>query len=318
MTRIFPLPLRLLFCLLVWCATCAPWAPRSASALSPDESILDTKDSGLQELRNRFEAGIMRAGARPEDLDRGIFRWDWASYSSLDCQVTDQDRVRGRFEYWKYLDGNYRNLYSLRWRHDLGNDRATLLTTEFLDERNGYQYGGLYAGYQGTAGRDWRWAVQGGVGYDDENDLTGTLYLEALKPLSRTTLLRVSDSASGATPARYGSNTARLQLVQALHRRLAFTTDYRLYIYENADPDVNDLMSNEISTGLTWQARENLFLTSGYRYYWNDQSSAAHIPLVGARWQITRRIGAVVDYQVQFFEGGPTSNGFRLGMSLDF
>jgi len=293
--------------------------PQIAHAISPDEPLLTDRDSSLtlQQLRNRFESGFMTAGSRTEDLDRGIFRWDYAAYSNLNLQVTDKDRLRARFEYWKYLAGNYRNVYSLRWRHDLGRNRATLLTTEFLDERNGYQYGGLYLGYQGAAGRDWQWAAQIGMGYDTENDLMTVLYLETLKPLSRTTLLRLSDGLSIA-PSRYGSNTAAIHLVQALHKRLALNAGYRLYAYENTDPRVNDLMSNELTTGLTWQARENLFLSSAYRYYWNGQSTAAHIPLVGLRWQITRRIGAIADYQIQFFEGGPTNHAFRAGMSFDF
>ena len=288
------------------------------TAPAQEESVLRDQLDTLDTYRNRVEMGFLTSGADADDLDDGVFDWDYLVYSAYYYTLNDHDSIRLRHQYWRYLSKNYRNLYSARWRRTLDGGQAISVMGEYSDNDVGTDQGTLYFGYEDTVLRDLRYFARAGVGYNSESDWTGYMRLEGIKPITASTLLRMSDSFSQSTSG-FRSNTLRLNLIQLLHERLALNVGYRFYADWQADGSAaSDVRSHEGTAGLTWQARDDLYLTGGYSHYRNSEDVRVNTGSLEATWQVNKRVGAVAGYRAQFFDGGPVLHGFQVGLSYDF
>jgi hypothetical protein len=276
-----------------------------------------TLSSANPVLRNRIETGFLSSGADAEDLDEGIFGWDYVTYLNYRYQLNDTDRIRLRTEYWDFLSGNYRRYTSLKWRRQLPDVRAIFLMASFTDEHDGFRGGMAFAGYEGLLGRDFQYSARLGLGTNDSGDFTQSLVLEVQKPLTRTTLLRVSNDSYYST-SHFRSNAAKINVIQALSHRLALNLGYRLYLSNSGSRDIDNLTSDQVSAGLAYQFRENLYLFTEYAHYWNTSDTTADSGLLGTRWNITRNFSTIAAYRLQNFHGGPVNNGIQLGFAYDF
>jgi hypothetical protein len=270
----------------------------------------------LQE-RHQAEAGLLYSGADPRDLDQGVFGWDYVTYASYRYRPNTADQWRLRHQFWQYLDGNRRNVFDLSWRHRYSEQRALALAAGYLNSTDGYQLGSAYFGHQGPLGREGYFFAQGGLGTDSNTDLNGSLYLEALQPLTPKTLLRFREELFGCSSG-YFYNTVRFNVIQALSRRVALNLGYRLFGNDEVSEKAADLVSHECSGALICQLRENLFLSTKYRCYWNSLDREAHSMAYEARWNPKKRLSLIGGYQWQHVPSGPLNHGFRLGASISF
>ncbi|MFP4381040.1 MAG: hypothetical protein ACLFUS_11120 [Candidatus Sumerlaeia bacterium] len=277
----------------------------------------DLSTSSVQQrFRACFQSGYLGNGAEAEDLDQGIFGWDWATYNQFDVDLSEKDELRLRHDYWKYLSGNNRNRYQLRYRRWLKPFHGLLLTGEYQEYKYDYWKGMAYVGYQGLAGRDHLYAIQAGYGYDSNSDQFFNIRMEGIKPLAPTTVVYVVPGFT-ISPTNYRSTTMKVQLAQALHRRLAASAGWRFYYVDDYAGPQADLMSNEPNLGLTWQARDNLYILGGYRHYWNDDGVHADIPSLGFRWALHERFELIGEYEAQFFYGSSTNHAGRVGIKTN-
>jgi len=282
-----------------------------------EEPLLEEISQEETFFRHRILSGFLYSGGSAEDLDEGIFSWDYVTYSSYRYQLDEKNLFRINHQYWKYLSGDYRNLYKFEWWHRLKDYKAYSIALDYLEDKEDYEAGNVYFGYQSRLGKDLQWFAQVGMGMDSDHKFNTSLSLEAIKPLSPTTVLRVCDDYSYSTSG-YQSNALRINLIQALHRRLAMNLGYRFFVNEQDEEDVEDITSHEGSLALIYQIRDNMFLTGRYRHYWNNQDVRANIYSLENRWNISKRLSVVGGYEFQQYNDGPTNHGFLVGMWFDF
>ena len=269
------------------------------------------------DFRNQVTMGFLHSGADAEDIDEGIFGWDYVSYFSYRYRINEKNRVRFKHQYWSYLDKNYKNVFDLKWQHQIKPFHILSVSTGYIQDKEKFREGNVYLGYQGLAGKDFQWVSKVGFGYDSEHDANMSLVFEGLKPLSNSTLLRFSDTIYAST-SHYRSNEFKVNLIQALHKRLALNMGYRFFINNQADNDTDDLSSHEASAALTWQMLENVYLTGKYRHYWNSADTEADTFSLISKWDINNRLCLTGGYQYQDYDSAPDSNSFMLGMTFDF
>ena len=296
--------------LLAFAAACAP-------CFAQNDVLLERAVTTETKTGNRVETGFLTSGADAEDLDRGVFVWDYLAHTTYYYQMNDRDNLRLRYQYWDFLNHNRRNFTSLRWRRQLSPTNAYWILGDYTDEEKGSRNGNLCFGYQDLLKPDLQWAAQLGAGYDHQHDVNTTLFLEVLKPLTVSTLLRASNDVCLASSG-YRSETFRLHLIQALHKRLAMNLGYRFFGDHQISDDVDDVVSHEGSCALVFQALDNVFLTTRYGRYLNESHVQADSISLGAIWRVTKRVSTTAGYRLQRFHGGPTDHGFRVGVSVDF
>jgi hypothetical protein len=289
-------------------------------ASAREESLIESTSvtaSSSMLLRNHIETGFLSSGAEAQDLDEGVFTWNYATYLNYRYQLNNTDRVMLRMEYWDFLTGNNRKYTSLKWRRQLPDARALFFMASFTDEHDGFKGGMAFAGYEGLIGKDFQYSARLGLGTNNDGDFTQSLDLEIQKPLTRSTLLRVGNDSYYST-SHYLSNAAKINIIQALNRRVALNLGYRLFLSDSGSRDVDNLTSDQISAGLAYQAREDLYLFTEYAHYWNTSGIKSDSGLLGARWNITRYFTTIAAYRLQDFHGRPANSGFQLGISYDF
>lgn len=274
----------------------------------------DTKPEGT---RNVLESGFLYSGGDDADLDEGVFAWDYVTYLNYRHRFGEKDWLSLRHQYWKFLDNNYRNSYQVGWWRQFNPRQAISVSSYFLDEMEGYQAASVYFGYQDYVLKDMKYYIQAGGGRDNNQEWHGDLYVEAIKPLTRSTLLRLRNEYVQST-THYRSDTFRINLIQALHRRLALNLGYRYFANNQANRLFDDLTSHSVSSMLTWQAREDLFLMGGYRRYWNSADTTANAWTVESRWNVSEDFSLVAGYRLQHYDNGPFDHGFRVGVAYSF
>jgi len=215
------------------------------------------------------------------------------------------------------VDERYRNIYEIAWRRRQDDYVATSVSFALLDERSGYRLGTGYIARQGRLADDGYWFAQVGLGMNSEEDYHGDLYIELVKPLSRSTLLRVRNEVFGST-GELIYDTFRLNLIQALSQRLALNVGYRIFAESQPAADADDLLSHEGSVAFVLQAWDNVFLAAKYRYYWNSVVRSVNSVSLESRWNLNQRLSLVGGYQLQHFDKGLIGHGFRAGVSLSF
>ncbi len=301
-----------------WCAGFLAWLCGCACVQGQkdflfDETLAphDTKD------HHQIDAGFLYSGADSPDLDRGVFGWSTVTYAAYRWRLDDKDQIRLRHQFWQYINDNQRQVAELSWWHQTKPNHAISFSADYLIEKEGYQLGSGYFGYQGLACKNWLYFVQGGLGGDSQHDIHGDVFIDLLKPLSSSTLLRFRNEYFAAT-SDYYQDTTSLNLIQALSHRLAFNVGYRFFANHEIRDGVNDLVSHEGSATLIFQARHNVFLSGRYRHYWNSAARELNSYSSEARWHPTPRFSLIGGYQLEQFRTGLLNHEFRAGVSFSF
>jgi hypothetical protein len=294
-----------------------------------EERMIGMGVEGPAQPNNILEFGFLTSGGAEQDLEDGIFSWDYATYLYYRYRIDEKSRLRFNHQMYKYLDGEDRNTYSVDWRRELKAFQAFSISGEFSDDSSGYQSGTAYFGYQGLCMRDLQWYARVGAGADSDSQAHGNLYLEAIKPLTQSTLLRFSNSSQGSSSG-YWSDSLRLNIIQALSRQLALNVGFRVFADRVPDggieedvagekvDDADDFTSYEINSALVCLARENLSVTGQYRYYWNSEDTIANIFSLGGRWRFSKRQSVKASYQAAIYDDAPVSHGIEAGYAIEF
>ena len=129
---------------------------------------------GLEEPNqpnNTLEFGFLSSGGSESDLEDGIFTWDYATYLYYRSQIDEKTRLRFNHQFYRYLDGEYRNTYSVDWRRELQAFHAFSISGEVSSDSTGYSAGTAYFGYQGLRKPDLQWYVRAGAGAAAESEV---------------------------------------------------------------------------------------------------------------------------------------------------
>jgi hypothetical protein len=274
--------------------------------------------------RHRMELGYLYSGADADDIDEGIFQWDYVTHLSYMNQVSENNWLRFKHMFWEYLDEGSRNLYELEWRRKLKPFTFFSMFADYTKDNEGYDYGALYLGYQGLFRRDMQWYGQISMGANEDQDVSTGLFLEVRKPLSPSTMLRISEDFS-YFDNQYTSNQVRVNISQALCRRAALNIGYRSFVSDSHEDNSDDeddrdpvSFSNEVSSTLVFQAKDNLFLTGGYRHYWNNDSVGVNSFTTGVTWNANSRLKLLSGYQFQRYNDGPHNHGLQASLIFSF
>jgi hypothetical protein len=317
----FPLLLTLL---LAWldCGTA-----RAQKDLLYEETLSDRQ----VQYQNQIDAGALYSGAESRDLDDGAFGWDYIAYGSYRYRLDDKNVLRLRYQYWNALtqtttngsiinsDEPSRHVYELAWTHRQNKDSATTVSFAFLDQKTKTNnlMGTLYLAQQGVMAKDALWFAQAGAGMNNHEDYHGDIYLELVKPLSVSTLLRCRNETFASTDGTV-NNTFRLNVIQGLTRKLAVNAGYRLFANSPGETNNLETVSHEGSVTAIFEARDNLFFSVGDRYYWNDTVEGVNSVTCEGRWSPYEQLSLVGGYQLQRFHTGLIRHGFRGGLSFSF
>jgi hypothetical protein len=314
-------PLRLAV-LLAWLGCGSAWAQK-------DLLYEETLSAQQTQYRSQVEAGALYSGAESRDLDDGAFGWDYVAYGSFRYRLDDDNSLRLRYQYWNALTQTNisgsttnanepsRNVYELAWRHRENRDSATTVSLVLLDQQPSTLMGTIYLAQQGVMAKDALWFVQAGAGMNSTNDYHGDLYLELVKPLSASTLLRCRNEIFASTDETV-NNTFRLNIIQGLTRKLAINAGYRLFANSPGATNDTEMISHEGSATFIFEARGNLFFSLGDRYYWNDTVEGVNSVTCEGRWSPSEQLSLVGGYQMQRYHTGVVRHGFRGGLSYSF